>query len=100
MDRINQAGNKRLRGEIIHMLHLAYPNPMETRTLNDVLRDAGYPVIGDISPHLDYLEDKGYIRIDHNEDAKLVSAPVTLCKLSAKGVDLAEYTIEDPGVDV
>lgn len=103
MEKITANKNKRLRGEIVRLLHTSYPQSIEVRTLTDLLRDSGYTPASDISPQLDYLADKGYIRILNSEDIAKINAilpPSSFCKLTALGVDVAEGTVEDLGVDV
>ena len=55
----------------------------------------------DISKHLEYLEAGGYIEFtDRRANAYNVYRKDGVVKLTKKGVDLVEGTIEEPGVDV
>lgn len=96
--------NKRVRGEIITLLHVTYPRAIEIRTLARMLVDNGYITAPDIAPYVDYLVDKGYISIvDQEHAASLLKGivPVSaLIKLTAEGVNLVEGDLDDPGVDI
>lgn len=55
----------------------------------------------DISKYLDYLQDAGYIEFTNKKvTAYTAYAKDAVIRLTKSGVDLAEGTIEDPGVDV
>lgn len=86
--------NKIHRGQIIRELINSYPEPKTIRQLENSLTSSGV-IIADISRILAYLADKEYISID-GEDFNYNN----VITLKAKGVDLAEGTIEDDGVEV
>lgn len=93
--------NKAIRGYIIRCLVKGYDNRAMTRQLSNTLMSAGMIVSPDISKHLDYLQDAGYIEFtDHKVTAYNAYASDAVVKLTKMGVDLAEATIEDAGVDI
>ena len=80
--------NKAIRGYIIRCLVKGFNNTALTRQISN-------------SKHLDYLEDAGYIEYtDEKVTAYTAYAKDAVIKLTKEGVDLAEGTIEDPGVDI
>ncbi|OQB15727.1 MAG: hypothetical protein BWY15_00440 [Firmicutes bacterium ADurb.Bin193] len=86
--------NRMYRGQIIRELINAYPEPKTIRQLENSLVSSGV-IIADISRLLAYLADKQYITIEGEDYAYN-----NLITLRALGVDLAEGTIEDDGVEV
>jgi DNA-binding MarR family transcriptional regulator len=101
---ITVKANKRTRGEILALLYAVQPTPVESRTITNALLEKNYVSIPDIAQHLDYLTGKGYIKFISEEDAEKllrgVVPPSSFVKLTPKGIDLVENTIEDAGVDV
>ena len=62
---------------------------------------AGLIISPDITKYLDYLKDAGYIEFTNLKvTAYNAYAKDAVIRLTKEGVDLAEGTIEDPGVDV
>lgn len=94
--------NKAIRGYIIRCLVKGYNNQALTRQLSSSLYAANLIISPDISKYLDYLRDAGYIEIvaDRKVTAYTAYASDAVIKLTRKGVDLVEGTIEDAGVDV
>ena len=93
--------NKAVRGYIIRSLVKGYNNSALTRQISNAMVAAGLIISPDITTHLDYLEDAGYIEItDQKVTAYSAYAKDAVIRLTKKGVDLAECTIEDPGVDI
>ena len=93
--------NKAIRGYIIRCLVKGYRNSALTRQLSNTLISAGLIISPDISKYLDYLEDAGYIEFeDHKVTAYNAYSNDAVVKLTKTGVDLAEGTIEDAGVDI
>ncbi len=93
--------NKAIRGYIIRSLVKGYNYTALARQIAGALYSAGLVLSPDISKHIDYLVDAGYVEVTgtkvksyrtYRDDAVL--------KLTREGVDLAEGTTEDPGVDV
>ncbi len=93
--------NKAVRGYIIRSLVKGYNNSALTRQISNAMVAAGLIISPDITKHLDYLEDAGYIEFtDQKVTAYSAYAKDAVIRLTKKGVDLAECTIEDPGVDI
>lgn len=93
--------NKAIRGYIIRALAKGNQNTLLVRQITNVLVADGLIYSPDISKHLEYLEEAGYIVFtDRTANAYNAYRKDAVIKLSRKGVDLLESTIEDPGVDV
>ncbi len=97
-DDIQVAKNKMLRGQFLRTIALFYPAPISLKNLKTSLLTKGMTVAADVSKIIHYLQDKEYIRFTQGsiqgfEDDDMV-------ELTAKGVDLIEGTISDPGVDM
>jgi hypothetical protein len=90
--------NKIYRGQLLRTLTLFYPNPVDISSLKTALMTRGIVVTAEISNILHYLQDKQYIRVTEGRIVDLSDSD--LIELTAKGVDLMECTITDPGVDV
>lgn len=93
--------NKAIRGYIIRCLVKGFNNTALTRQISNSMMAAGLIISPDISKHLDYLQGAGYI--DFTEEkitAYTAYSKDAVIKLTKSGVDLAEGTINDPGVDV
>lgn len=92
--------NKKIRGWIVRILQRAYPAGLETETLGNQLEDLGYSVAGkDLEASLAYLNEDGFI--EKIEFGKPFDGLTTrFYKLTTKGIDLAEKTISDTGVDL
>nr|WP_032122810.1 hypothetical protein [Clostridium amazonitimonense] len=93
--------NKAIRGYIIRSLVKGPQNALLIRQITNSLVADGMIVSPDISKHLDYLKEAGYINfVDKTVNAYNVYRKDAVIKLTKKGVDLVEGTLEDPGVDV
>lgn len=97
-DGVQIARNKMLRGQFLRTIVLFYPSPISLKNLKTSLLAKGMTVEADVAKVVSYLQDKGYIRftpgkIPEFEDDDMV-------ELTAKGVDLLEGTIADPGVEI
>lgn len=97
-DGVQVTKNKMLRGQFLRTAALFYPTPISLKNIKTSLVTAGMNAAADVTKVISYLEDKGYITytqgcIQGFEDDDLI-------KLTAKGVDLLEGTIDDPGVDI
>lgn len=90
--------NKAIRGYIIRCLVKGFNNTALTRQISNSMMAAGLILSPDIGKHLDYLEDAGYI--EYTDEKVTAYAKDAVIKLTKEGVDLAEGTIEDPGVDI
>lgn len=93
--------NKEIRGRILKILQVNYPDPAGDHLISELLTDAQYNVTPeDVKKHLDYLEGKEYIKTERVNMKGLGIARI-LSKLTPKGIDLLEGNIdEDAGVEV
>jgi len=98
----NQAlRNKAVRGYIIRSLVKGFNNKAIVRQIANALMSSGMIVSPDLGKYLDYLEEAGYIEfVDEKVKAYTAYADDAVIKLTKLGVDLAEGTIEDNGVDI
>lgn len=93
--------NKAIRGYIIRCLVKGYNNTALTRQVSNAMIASGMVISPDISKYLGYLLDAGYIEFtDGKVTAYTAYADDAVIRLTKEGVDLAEGTIEDPGVDI
>jgi len=93
--------NKAIRGYIIRCLVKGFNNTALTRQISNSMMAAGLIVSPDISKYLDYLQGAGYIEFTAEKGIiALAYAKDAVIKLTKEGVDLAEGTTEDAGVDV
>ncbi|SDI49516.1 hypothetical protein [Paenibacillus naphthalenovorans] len=91
--------SRQIRGYIMKVLQIGHPQPTGSNVIEICLVDAGLPVTPTaLSGHLDYLKEKGYIEIT-KPGLKGIDLPISLPKLTPKGIDLLEGNIDpDPGV--
>ena len=93
--------NKAIRGYIIRCLVKGFNNTAVVRQLSHSMIAAGLIISPDISKYLDYLQGAGYIEFTNKKvTAYTAYANDAVVKLTKEGVDLAEGTIDDNGVDV
>lgn len=93
--------NKAIRGYIIRCLVKGFNNSALTRQVSNAMIAAGLIYSPDIGKYLGYLEDAGYIELtDERVTAYNAYAEDAVIRLTKAGVDLAEGTISDPGVDI
>lgn len=93
--------NKALRGYILRYLAKGNQNKLLVRQITNAMVADGLILTPDISKHIDYLREAGYIEFtDQKVNAYNAYRKDAVIKLTRKGVDLLEDTIEDPGVDV
>lgn len=93
--------NKALRGYILRYLAKGNQNMLLVRQITNAMVAEGLVLTPDISKHLEYLQEAGYIVFtDKKVTAYDAYRKDAVIKLTRKGVDLLEDTIEDPGVDV
>lgn len=86
---------------VIRCLVKGYNNTALTRQLSNAMIAAGLIISPDISKYLDYLQGAGYIEFTEEKvTAYNAYANDAVIKLTKEGVDLAEGTIEDNGVDI
>lgn len=93
--------NKAIRGYIMRALARGNQNTLLCKQITNALLNDGLIVSPDISKHLDYLKEKGYIQFaGKNVNSYNIYRNDGAIRLTAKGVDLIEDTISDPGVDI
>lgn len=93
--------NKAIRGYVIRSLVKGYNNSALTKSISNAMIASGLVVSPDITKYLDYLQDAGYIEFENKKvTAYNAYSKDAVVRLTKKGVDLAEGTIEDLGVDV
>ena len=93
--------NKAIRGYIIRCLVKGYNNTALTRQLSNAMIAAGLIISPDISKYLDYLQGAGYIEFTEEKvTAYNAYSNDAVIKLTKAGVDLAEGTTDDNGVDI
>ncbi|MDL2288284.1 hypothetical protein LJC32_02765 [Oscillospiraceae bacterium OttesenSCG-928-F05] len=93
--------NKAIRGYIIRSLVKGHQNTLLLRQITNNLVADGMIVSPDISKHLDYLKEGGYVTfLDKSVNAYNAYRKDAVIKLTKQGVDLVEGTLDDPGVDV
>lgn len=93
--------NKAVRGYIIRSLAKGHQNTLLVRQITNALVGDGIIFSPDISKHLEYLEEAGYIAFTgKTANAYNAYRRDAVIKLTRRGVDLVEGTIDDPGVDV
>ena len=91
---VNQ--NKAIRGYIIRCLVKGFNNTALTRQISNSMMASGL-----ISKYLNYLQGAGYIEFTNGKvTAYTAYAKDAVVRLTKLGVDLAEGTIDDPGVDI
>lgn len=104
MDELNEneiQQNKAIRGYIIRSLVKGNQNSLLLRQITNSLIADGMILSPDIGKHLDYLKEGEYITYpDKTVNSYTAYRKDSVIKLTKKGVDLVEGTIEDPGVDV
>ncbi|HBB28150.1 MAG TPA: hypothetical protein DC000_02685 [Clostridiales bacterium] len=95
--------NKKIRGWVVRILHRAYPAGLEGENLRKQLHDLGYTITKkDFDANITYLVEDGFVEkktfgaSDFDEDL----LQNKIYKLTTKGVDLAEKSITDMGVDL
>ena len=93
--------NKAVRGYILRSLAKGPQNSSLVRTITNALVQEQMILTPDISKHVDYLVGAEYIEFTNKRvNAYTAYKNDAVIKLTKKGVDLLEGTIEDPGVDV
>lgn len=93
--------NKAVRGYIIRCLVKGFNNTALTRQISNAMIAAGLILSPDIGKYISYLEDAGYVEItDDKVTAYTAYSEDAVLRLTKEGVDLAEGTISDPGVDI
>lgn len=90
--------NKMLRGQVLRTLALFYPDSVSVNGIRSALISRGVTFSADMTKILHYLEDKEYITVTAIKLSEIKDDDQV--ELTAKGVDLIEETIDDPGVEL
>ena len=85
--------NKAIRGYIVRALAKGSQNALLVRQITNALVADGLIYSPDISKPIEYLQEAGYVTYNAYRKDSII-------KLTRKGVDLVEGTINDPGIDV
>lgn len=92
---------REIRGRILKIVEIDYPNEVSDRVISLTLNDINYSVSPAVlAGYLEYLEEKGYVdtRVIESKDLDLTRR---VAKLTARGKDLLEGNIPaDPGVSI
>jgi hypothetical protein len=92
--------NKEIRGYILGVAKIGYPRPVGSNVIDVCLVDAGMQQTPtQIEGHLLYLEEREYVKCDRAR-LEVTGTAITLVTLTAKGIDLLEKTVSDPGVHI
>jgi len=92
--------NKQVRGYILKVLKLSYPHPLGSNVIDTCLVDAAMSVSPtQLQGHLQYLAERQYLCLKKTT-LEITGTVIYLVTLSAKGIDLLEKTISDPGVTI
>ncbi|MEA4892634.1 MAG: hypothetical protein VB085_08750 [Peptococcaceae bacterium] len=93
--------NKAIRGYIMRALAKGYRYSLLTRQIANALQAEGLIISPDISRHLDYLVEAGYVEITTDRvNAYQAYQNDAVLRLTKEGIDLIEGSTEDPGVDL
>lgn len=94
--------NKIIRGWIVRILQRAYPAGMEERSLHKQLHGLGYPVTRtELAANVAYLAEDRFVEAQQYGVAAFDEGLQNKTyKLTTKGVDLAEKSIADAGVEI
>lgn len=94
--------NKKIRGWIIRILSRAYPAGLEGNSIYKQLHDLGYTVTRkDFDANMAYVIEDSFVEERKFGDLRYEELLHNkIYKLTTKGVDLAEKTIKDSGVDL
>lgn len=87
---------KKLRADILENLYQLYPQSVAAGTIRKLLRYKDYNPETEIRKAIYYLEGKGYIAFEGNEEGYWDSGVV----LTPLGINLAEGDMEDVGVSL
>lgn len=88
--------NKRLRGYILKALKMFYPSPTSLESLQSSMLSTMLTESLDILPYVEYLRDRGYIEVKKTQSD--YGLRLTYVKLTSRGIDVLEQTIQDAGV--
>jgi hypothetical protein len=94
--------NKAVRGYIMRSLVKGHNNSLLCRQLVNVMVNDSIIISPDISKHLDYLKNKGYIEYTNDRiNSYNAYANDAVIRLTVEGIDLLEGSVpDDPGVAI
>lgn len=93
--------NKNIRGWIVRILQRAYPAGLEERSLQKQLVALGYPVTKrDLCVNLAYLAEDGFVEERKFGNEFRDDLLNKTYKLTTRGMDLAEGSVTDEGVEI
>ena len=95
-----EAARKRItRGAILHLLYVSQSAPMMVSTIELSMLPENPQIGSELVPQINYLADRGYIRIVAVGDASSVN-PMrgTLVRITDRGQDVIEGTKQDDGI--
>lgn len=87
---------KELRGLLIRFLSSIYPETISQDSIYETFYE--YWCVEDIEDELSYIEEKGYVEKKEINTPFNSFSKIKNYKLTAKGKDLLDGTISDPGV--
>lgn len=99
VDELRAIEAKQVRGFILKLLEITHPQPTPSSAMSAALVQNNLVINPDISRYTTYLADKGYIEVK-DVALKSIRVDAVALKLTPKGIDLLEGTIDDPGVDI
>jgi len=98
-DEMAIAHKKQARGAVLGLLEESYPVGVAYTVLTRVLTSCGKCQAHELPAIVQYLKDKGYIRVKTPEEPELKPLDNSVIDLAAHGVDLLEGSVdEDPGI--
>jgi len=88
--------HNRIRVLILKILAPQHPNPTDAVLLRRCLADFGYPVAEhSLKSYLAYLAERGCVTITEKKDFD-----ITMASITAKGLDLLDGRIIEPGIEL
>lgn len=96
---VNGNQNKEIRGRILKILYMNYPQPTGDHLISEILTDIQYSISpAKVNGLITYLAEKKYV-IQDTAEIPEYDISRNLVKLTSKGIDLIEGNIDpDPGV--
>lgn len=87
---------KLMRGAILKLL--SQGQPMLIQMLEVMLKSIGEDVEHDMLPCVNFLLDRGYVRVWNGDTEDMPPAPGVLLCITANGQDVVDGTTKDPSV--
>ncbi|HXE75329.1 MAG TPA: hypothetical protein VNN18_06820 [Candidatus Xenobia bacterium] len=93
---------RRLRGAVLALLGEEAPQRLNADVLLGVLERLHYDVTSrELAAALEYLRSKGYVEFEELRSRELPALPrIVRVALTARGADVVDGTVDDPGVDL